>query len=74
MTADIATGLQMAERIPAGTAHINDHTVQDDANAPFGGVRHSGNSSRFGTATANIEAYTDTRWITARATVPNYTH
>ena len=68
MTADMATGLRMAERIPVGTAHINDQTVYDDANAPFGGMRWSGNSSRFGTAAANIEAYTDTRWITARAT------
>ncbi len=70
MTADIGTGLQMALRIPTGTAHINDQTVYDDANAPFGGMRHSGNSARFGGAAANIEAYTDTRWITARSTVP----
>jgi len=58
-------------RIPTGTAHINDQTVQDEANAPFGGMRHSGNSARFGGAAANIEAYTDTRWITARSTVPD---
>jgi acyl-CoA reductase-like NAD-dependent aldehyde dehydrogenase len=70
MTADIGSGLQMALRIPTGTAHINDQTVEDDANAPFGGMRHSGNSARFGGAAANIEAYTDTRWITARSTVP----
>jgi benzaldehyde dehydrogenase (NAD) len=71
MTADIATGLQMVERIPTGTAHINDQTVNDDAHAPFGGMRHSGNSARFGGAAANIEAYTDTRWITAHSTVPD---
>jgi benzaldehyde dehydrogenase (NAD) len=70
MTADIGAGLQLALRIPTGTAHINDQTVQDEANAPFGGMRHSGNSARFGGAAANIEAYTDTRWITARSTVP----
>jgi benzaldehyde dehydrogenase (NAD) len=70
MTADIGAGLQMALRIPTGTAHINDQTVEDDANAPFGGMRHSGNSARFGGAAANIEAYTDTRWITTRSTVP----
>jgi benzaldehyde dehydrogenase (NAD) len=71
MTADIGAGLQMALSIPTGTAHINDQTVEDDANAPFGGMRHSGNSARFGGAAANIEAYTDTRWITARSTVPD---
>ena len=70
MTADIGAGLQMALRIPTGTAHINDQTVEDEANAPFGGMRHSGNSARFGGAPANIEAYTDTRWITTRSTVP----
>jgi hypothetical protein len=32
------------------------------------GVRNSGNASRFGTAAANIEAYTDTRWITVQST------
>ena len=70
MIADIGAGLQMALRIPAGTAHINDRTVADEPNALFGGMRHSGNSARFGAAAANIEAYTDTRWITARSSVP----
>lgn len=50
MTAGIGAGLQMALRIPTGTAHINDQTVQDEANAPFGGMRHPGNSARFGGA------------------------
>jgi benzaldehyde dehydrogenase (NAD) len=71
-TADVATGLALAERIPTGTAHINDQTLRDDAQVPFGGVRNSGNSSRFGTAAANIEAYTDTRWITMQPTPPAY--
>jgi benzaldehyde dehydrogenase (NAD) len=71
-TADVATGLALAERIPTGTAHINDQTLRDDAQVPFGGVRNSGNSSRFGTAAANIEAYTDTRWITVQPTPPAY--
>jgi benzaldehyde dehydrogenase (NAD) len=70
MTADIGTWLQMALRIPTGTAHINDQTSTTLPNAPFGGMRHSGNSARFGGAAASIEAYTDTRWITARSTVP----
>src|ERR1700736_3485307 len=30
-TADVATGLALAERIPTGTAHINDQTLRDDA-------------------------------------------
>jgi benzaldehyde dehydrogenase (NAD) len=71
-TADVATGLALADRIPTGTAHINDQTLRDDAQVPFGGVRNSGNASRFGTAAANIEAYTDTRWITVQPTPPAY--
>ncbi|WP_236710798.1 benzaldehyde dehydrogenase [Streptomyces sp. 150FB] len=72
LTADVGAGLALADRIPTGTAHINDQTLNDDANAPFGGMGESGNASRFGGAAANIEAYTDTRWITARATIPSY--
>jgi benzaldehyde dehydrogenase (NAD) len=71
-TADVATGLALAERIPTGTAHINDQTLRDDAHVPFGGMGNSGNASRFGSAAANIEAYTDTRWITAQPTPPAY--
>jgi hypothetical protein len=67
-TADVATGLPLAGRIPTATAHINDQTLRNDAHVPFGGMRNSGNASRFGTAAANIEAYTDTRWITVQPT------
>ena len=52
--------------------HINDQTVNDEANAPFGGVGASGTGSRFGGAAANIDAFTETRWITARGTPPAY--
>jgi benzaldehyde dehydrogenase (NAD) len=67
LTEDVAAGLRLAERIPTGTAHINDATIKDEPQAPFGGMRHSGSSARFGGAEANIEAYTDLRWITVRA-------
>jgi benzaldehyde dehydrogenase (NAD) len=33
---------------------------------PFGGVGASGTGARFGGAAANIEAFTETRWITMR--------
>jgi benzaldehyde dehydrogenase (NAD) len=46
--------------------------VNDEANAPFGGVRGSGTGSRFGGAEANIEAFTETRWITMRGEPPSY--
>ncbi|GII56641.1 aldehyde dehydrogenase [Planotetraspora thailandica] len=72
ITADVATGLSLAKRIPTGMAHVNDQTLKDDAHVPFGGMGESGNSARFGSAAANIEAYTDTRWITVHTQVPSY--
>ncbi|MGW0481258.1 benzaldehyde dehydrogenase [Nonomuraea sp. NPDC003214] len=72
VTRDAMRGLAVAERIPTGIVHINDQTVNDEANAPFGGVRASGTGSRFGGAAANIEAFTETRWITMRGEPPRY--
>ena len=39
LTRDVMRGLEIAERIPSGLVHINDQTVNDEANIPFGGVR-----------------------------------
>ncbi|MBV9832668.1 MAG: benzaldehyde dehydrogenase [Marmoricola sp.] len=72
VTQDVMRGLELADRIPTGIVHINDQTVNDEANAPFGGVAASGTGSRFGGGAANIEAFTETRWITARRTPPAY--
>jgi aldehyde dehydrogenase (NAD+) len=33
---------EIADQIDAGMVHINDHPIQDEPNAPFGGVKHSG--------------------------------
>ncbi|MEB0307368.1 aldehyde dehydrogenase family protein, partial [Cryobacterium sp. 10I1] len=52
--------------------HINDQTVNDEANTPFGGVGSSGTGSRQGGAEANIDAFTETRWITLRRTPGSY--
>jgi benzaldehyde dehydrogenase (NAD) len=71
LTGDVMRGLDLAERIPTGLVHINDQTVNDEAVAPFGGVAASGTGARFGGG-ANIEAFTETRWITARTTQAEY--
>ncbi|WP_210589168.1 benzaldehyde dehydrogenase [Streptomyces sp. GESEQ-35] len=71
LTSDVMRGLDLAERIPTGLVHINDQTVNDEAVAPFGGTAASGTGARFG-GTANIEAFTETRWITARSAQPQY--
>ncbi len=72
VTRDVMRGLELAERIPTGIVHINDQTVNDEANAPFGGVAVSGTGSRFGGAEANVEAFTETQWVTVRGTPPAY--
>jgi benzaldehyde dehydrogenase (NAD) len=71
LTGDAMRGLELAERIPTGIVHINDQTVNDEAVAPFGGVLESGTGARFG-GSANLEAFTDARWITLRGQIPEY--
>jgi benzaldehyde dehydrogenase (NAD) len=72
VTKDAMRGIALADRIPTGIVHINDQTVNDEANAPFGGVAASGTGSRFGGAAANIDAFTETRWITVRGDAATY--
>lgn len=72
LTRDPLRGLELAARIPSGIVHINDQTVSDEAVIPFGGVGASGTGSRFGGAAANIEAFTETQWVTMQSEVPAY--
>jgi benzaldehyde dehydrogenase (NAD) len=72
LTRDVMRGLELARRIPTGLVHINDQTVNDEANVPFGGLGASGTGSRFGGAAANVDAFTDTRWVTVRAEIGTY--
>jgi benzaldehyde dehydrogenase (NAD) len=71
LTSDAMRGLALAEQIPTGIVHINDQTVNDEAVAPFGGVLASGTGARFG-GQANLDAFTDQRWITMRGETPAY--
>lgn len=66
VTKDALAGWDLAQQIPTGIVHINDQTVNDEANTPFGGTGSSGTGSRHGGAQANIDAFTETRWITMR--------
>lgn len=72
LTRDPMRGLELARRIPTGIVHINDQTVNDEANVPFGGILASGTGARFGGAAANVDAFTDTRWITMRTDIAPY--
>ena len=72
LTSDVMRGLEIAEQIPSGLIHINDQTINDEANIPFGGVGDSGTGGRVGGAKANLEAFTDTQWVTVRGSLPQY--
>ena len=72
LSADVSKALDLAGQIPSGIVHINDQTVSDEAVAPFGGVGASGTGSRFGGPTANIEAFTETQWLTVQGAIPPY--
>jgi benzaldehyde dehydrogenase (NAD) len=72
LTRDVMRGLELARRIPTGIVHINEQTVGDEAVIPFGGVRASGTGARFGGAAANVDAFTDTRWVTVRGDIAPY--
>lgn len=69
---DVGQAMHIADRIESGKIHINEQTVADEANAPFGGWKDSGTGSRFGGAQANIEAFTETQWLTMRPDIALY--
>jgi acyl-CoA reductase-like NAD-dependent aldehyde dehydrogenase len=62
LTEDIRKGYAIARRLRTGIVHVNDQSVDDEPQAPFGGVGDSG-YGRFG-GQAGIDAFTITRWIT----------
>jgi benzaldehyde dehydrogenase (NAD) len=69
---DVGTAMKIADRIDSGKIHINEQTISDEANAPFGGVKNSGNGSRIGGHAANIESFTETQWLTVRPEIAPY--
>lgn len=60
---------EVGNQIETGMLHINGSTLMSDANAPFGGMKTSGNSSRIG-GSASVEEFTTWRWTT-EARKPN---
>ncbi len=62
MTEDPRRGLALAQRIRTGIVHVGNQTVDDEPQAPFGGVKASG-YGRFG-GRWGIEAFSATRWVT----------
>ncbi len=62
ITEDVGRGLDVARKLHTGIVHVNDQSVDDEAQAPFGGVGDSG-YGRFG-GRAGMEAFSELRWVT----------
>jgi vanillin dehydrogenase len=58
---NVSAALELANRIESGICHVNDATVHDEPQMPFGGVKASG-FGRFG-GRAALEEFTELRWI-----------
>ena len=69
---DVGLAMRVADEVNTGIVHINEQTVSDEANIPFGGVKDSGTGSRFGGPEANIDAFTETQWVTVRGEIAPY--
>jgi acyl-CoA reductase-like NAD-dependent aldehyde dehydrogenase len=70
ITENATHGLAVARRVRTGIVHINDQSVADEPQAPFGGVKASG-YGRFG-GRWGIEAFSNTRWVTLATRHPHY--
>ena len=62
ITSDPDRGLALAQQIESGIVHVNEQTVADEPQMPFGGVKDSG-FGRFG-GSAAINEFTELRWVT----------
>jgi acyl-CoA reductase-like NAD-dependent aldehyde dehydrogenase len=62
LTEDVRRGFQLAQRLRTGIVHVNDQSVDDEPQAPFGGVGDSG-YGRFG-GRAGLDSFTELRWVT----------
>ncbi|WP_281883567.1 aldehyde dehydrogenase family protein [Agromyces rhizosphaerae] len=72
LAGDAFRAYELADRMRTGIVHVNDQTVDDESQAPFGGTGLSGTGSRFGGHEANIDAFTETQWVTVQSQVATY--
>jgi salicylaldehyde dehydrogenase len=59
---DTHRALQVAMQIDCGSVHVNGSTVQNEAQAPYGGMKNSGYGRFDGRAV--IDEFTEVKWIT----------
>jgi acyl-CoA reductase-like NAD-dependent aldehyde dehydrogenase len=65
ITQDTDRGFTLASQLDAGIVHVNDQTVADEPQVPFGGVKDSG-WGRFG-GTFAMDEFTELRWVTVQS-------
>lgn len=61
ITGDTQKGLELAERLEAGSTHVNDSPLHGETHAPFGGIKDSG-WGKFGMEA--LEEFTELHWVT----------
>ena len=61
----------MAQKIETGSCHINGPTVQNEAQAPYGGTKSSG-WGRFDGGRAVIDEFTEIKWLTIEDSSQQY--
>lgn len=64
LTEDVRRGFDIARRLRTGIVHVNDQSIDDEPQAPFGGIGDSG-YGRFG-GRAAVDAFTELRWLTVQ--------
>ena len=67
---DVTRALDVAMRIESGSVHVNGSTVQNEAQAPYGGTKNSGYGKFDGRAV--IDEFTELKWITIEPSVQQY--
>jgi benzaldehyde dehydrogenase (NAD) len=67
---NVPAALELAQRIESGICHVNDTTVHDEPQMPFGGVKASG-WGRFG-GRAALEEFSELRWVTVQELQRDY--
>ncbi|MDQ2811071.1 MAG: aldehyde dehydrogenase family protein [Actinomycetota bacterium] len=70
ITGDSHRGQEIARRLESGIVHVNDQTVNDEPQMPFGGVKDSG-WGRFGMGFSS-EEFTEWQWVTTRSDPRSY--
>ncbi|SEK13330.1 Acyl-CoA reductase [Variovorax sp. OK605] len=67
---DVMRALNVAMQIDTGACHVNGATVQNEAQAPYGGTKHSGYGRFDGRAV--IDEFTELKWITIEPSGQQY--